>query len=100
MASVAVIHAGRLLKSRVALECYALFGAVLALWQFTWVHKVLANFSIVERGGIGSMLNYVSYAFLHTHMATQLALVVAAIAALALIVDTIRNLGGRRTFAY
>jgi hypothetical protein len=96
MASVAVIHTGRLLVSRIALECYALAMATVALWQFTWVHKVLANFAVVERGGLGSMANYFAYAFLHTHLATQFALVVAAVAAAALVIDTVRSFGTQR----
>lgn len=92
MASVAVIHAARRFASRIALELYALAAAAIALWQLTWVHRVFGNFLNVERGGLGSVWQYVSYAVLHTHVATQLALLVAAAAGIALIVDAVRTL--------
>ncbi len=91
MASVAVIHTARLATSRIALECYALALSAVALWQLTWVHRVFENFFTVEHGGLGSMANYLSYAFLHTHVATQLTLIVAAAAGIALVVDAARS---------
>jgi hypothetical protein len=92
MASVGVVYTARKLTSRIALEFYALAAAGVALWQVTWVHKVIANFANVERGGLGSMEQYISYAFLHTHLVTQAALVVAAVAAVLLIADALRAL--------
>lgn len=89
MAGVGVIYAGRQLVSRVALECYALAAAALALWQFTWVHKVLANWAHV---GLGGTWQFVSYAVMHTHLPVQVALLVAAAAGIALVVDALRAL--------
>lgn len=96
MASVAVIHTGRLVASRLALECYALALSAFALWQLTWVHKVAVNFLAVERGGLGSIAQYLGYAFLHTHLATQLALIVAVAAGIAFIIDAVRTLSALR----
>jgi hypothetical protein len=92
MAGVGVVYALRQLTSRVALECYALAAAGIALWQLTWVHKVAANFLNVEHQGLGAMGTYLSYAVVHTHPATQISLVVAAAAGIALIVDATRTL--------
>ena len=89
MASVGVVYTARLLVSRIAVELYALAAAGIALWQFTWVHHVLANWAQV---GAAHTVQYLSYAFVHTQLATQLAVVVAAIAASAFIVDAIRTL--------
>lgn len=92
MASVGVVYAARQLKSRIALESYALVAAGLALWQLTWVHHVVANFFAVERGGLGAILRYLVVAVEHTHALTQLTLLVAAVAGVALVVDAIRTL--------
>ena len=89
MASVGVLYTARLFVSRIAVELYALAAAGIALWQFTWVHRVFANWAHV---GASHTLQYLSYAFVHTHVATQFALVVAAIAATAFIVDSVRAL--------
>lgn len=91
MASVGAVYMARLCISRLAIELYVLAGSALALWQFTWVHRVFSNWAHVGLSGTGT---YLSYAFLHTHVATQLALLVAVAAALAFIVDT-----GRALFA-
>jgi hypothetical protein len=99
MASVGVIYAGRKLMSRIAVELYMLVVAAIALWQFTWVHKIVANFAVVERGGLGSIARYLSYAFLHTHVATQLALVVAAAAGIAFCIDAVRSMRTEGRFA-
>lgn len=92
MASVAAVHTARRFTSRIALELYALTAAGIALWQLTWVHRVVGNFLNVERGGLGGIWQYVNYAFLHTHLATQLALIVALAAGIAFVVDAARTL--------
>ena|SRR6185437_5962240 len=91
MASVGVVYTARLLFSRVALECYALAAAAVVLWQLTWVHKVFANLATVGHEGAGAVGQYLSYAFLHTHLATQLALIVALAASIALVIDAARS---------
>lgn len=93
MASVAVIHAARLAASRIALECYALALAAVALWQLTWVHKVFANWAQV---GLSGTWKFLSYAVLHTHLAVQLSLLVVAVAGIALVADALRALNTPR----
>lgn len=92
MASVGVIYGARLLSGRIAIELYALALSALALWQLTWVHKVFANFAGVEHGGLAAVGQYLSYAFLHTHLLTQAVLLVALAASIAFAIDAIRTL--------
>lgn len=92
MGSVGAIYTARQLTSRVALECYALAAAGLALLQLTWVHKIFANFANVAHQGLGSTVTYLGYAVVHTQLATQLAFIVAAAAGIALMMDLIQSL--------
>jgi len=100
MASVAVIHTGRKLVSRVAVELYVLAASAIALWQLTWVHRVFANLTAVEHGGAGATAHYLQYAFLHTHLPVQIATAAAAVALVAFIVDTTRTLLTPQTTLY
>ena len=93
MAGVGVIYTARLMLSRTALEVYVLAASAVALWQFTWVHRVFQNWANV---GIAGTWQFVSYAFLHTHLPVQVALIVAAAAGLALVVDTVRSFAAPR----
>lgn len=93
MASVGVIYGARLLVSRVAIELYALAVAGYALVQLTWVHMVFANWARVGLSGSGQ---YLSYAFFHTHLPTQLALVAAAVAGALFVRDLARTLAEPR----
>lgn len=90
MASVGVIYAGRQLLGMTALKLYALVVAVYALVQFTWVHKVLANWAGV---GLAGTWQFVTYAVMHTHLPVQITLVVLAVVGLSLLRDAVRSLG-------
>ena len=89
MASVGTIYLGRKLISSTALKFYALVVAAYALVQFTWVHKVFANWAHV---GLAGSWQFVSYAVLHTHLPVQIALVVVAVAGISLVRDMARSL--------
>ena len=89
MASVGVIYIGRTLTSMTALKLYAFVVAAYALVQFTWVHKVLANWAGV---GLAGTWDFVTYAVLHTHLPVQVALVVLTILGLSLLRDAVRSL--------
>lgn len=98
MASVSVIYGVKALISATALKLYVLAASGVALWQFTWVHRVFANWAQV--GWAGSW-QFVSYAFLHTHLPVQIATLVAAAAVLSLIIDAARSFASpRATFAH
>jgi hypothetical protein len=89
MASVATLYAARQLMSLSAFKVYALVASGIALWQFTWVHKVLGNWAHV---GLSGTWSYLSFAILHTHLPVQIALAVAVAAGVSLLVDAIRML--------
>jgi hypothetical protein len=89
MASVGTVYAVRQLRSLTAFKVYALLASGVALWKFTWVHKVLGNWAQV---GLSGTWNYLSYAVMHTHLPVQVALAVAAVAGISLVVDAIRTL--------
>ncbi|MDO8517679.1 MAG: hypothetical protein Q7S26_00085 [bacterium] len=91
MASVAVVYTARQLLSRRALEIYALAASALALWQLVWVHKVFENFVAIEKNGLDAVTTYLFVAVTQTHLAVQLTLVVATVAFIFLIVDTVRS---------
>lgn len=91
MASVAVVYAARKLASRKMLEWSALATSAVALWQLVWVHKVFANFVAIEKNGLGSIATYLFVAVTHTHLAVQITLLVAAVAFVSLIFDTVRS---------
>jgi len=90
MASVGTIYLGRKLASATALKLYTLVAAAYALVQFTWVHKVFANWAHV---GLAGSWQFVTYAVLHTHLPVQIALVVLAVAGISLVRDMARSLG-------
>ena len=89
MASVGVVYATRQLISATALKLYVLGASLVALWQLTWVHKVFANW---EHVGLMHTGEYLSYAVMHTHLATQVALAGAVAAGLWLAADATRSL--------
>ena len=91
MASVGLIYLGRRLVGLTTLKVYAFLVAAYALVQLTWVHKVIENFFIVERGGLGSIATYLLVAVEHTHLAVQITLVVLAVLGLSLLRDMIRS---------
>lgn len=87
MASVGVIYTGRKLLSATALKLYVLVLAAYALVQFTWVHKVFANWAHV---GLAGTWQFATYAVLHTHLPVQIALVVLAAMSISLVRDAVR----------
>ncbi len=93
MASVGTVYATRQLTSTAALKVYALILSLWAVGRLVWVSKVFENFVQVEKSGIGAISNYMLYAVEHTHLAVQLALLVAILAAASLALDAIRSLG-------
>src|SRR5438552_3747798 len=99
MAGVGVIYTARTLVGLTALKVYVLVLSVLAIGKLVWVSRVFDNFFSVERAGLGSTTNYLVYAILHTHLAVQLVLVVAAVAFAGLIVDAARSLQSQRGLA-
>ncbi len=92
MASVGTIYTWRMLTSLTALKIYALILSIWAIGRLVWVSKVFDNFMQVEKNGIGAIINYLLYAVEHTHLAVQVTLLVAALAAASLLVDAIRSL--------
>jgi len=88
MASVGAVYAARQLISATALKAYLAVGSLLALWQLTWIHKVFANWANV---GLEGTAKFVTYAFVHTQLPTQLALIVFGVAALLLVRDAVRS---------
>lgn len=96
MAGVGSIYIARTLTNTTALKIYAL---ILSVWMFgrlVWVSKVFDNFFAVEKNGVGSVGNYLLYAIEHTHLAVQLTLLVAAVAFIGLVIDTVRSLATPR----
>lgn len=90
MGNVGAIYAARQLYGRAALKLYAFAASSVALWQFTWVHKIAANWAHV---GFAGTWQYVSYAVMHTHLPVQLALIIAFAAGISLGIDALRALG-------
>lgn len=96
MAGVGAIYVARTLTNTTALKIYAL---ILSVWMFgrlVWVSKVFNNFFAVEKNGFGAISNYLLYAVLHTHLAVQLTLLVAAVAFIGLVIDAVRSLATPR----
>ena len=91
MAGVGIVYAAHLLLSRAALELYALALSAVALWQLVWVHKVFENFFTAEHAGLGALGNYLFVAVEHTQLAVQVTLLVAVVALIGLIVDTMQS---------
>jgi hypothetical protein len=98
MASVAVIYAVRKLAGMTALKIYALVLSVFAIGKLVWVSKVLDNFFMVEKHGLGAMSNYLLAALEHTNVAVQLTLLVAALVFVSLLVDFVKSVSAPRTF--
>ncbi len=99
MGSVAAIHAGRGLTSMTALKFYILVLAVWGIGRLVWVAHVVQNFYTVEHKGLRSLAYYVAYALEHTHLAVQVTLFIAAVAAVSLLLDVSRSLTPARLAA-
>ncbi len=89
MASVGVIHTARRMVSATALKVYTLVASVYALGILVWVSRVGENLAQVMNGGVLAVGNFVLYAAMHTSVAVQATLVVAAIAFFSLVLDLI-----------
>ena len=101
MAGVGTIYATRQLTSLTALKVYALILSLWGIGRLVWVSKIFTNFMQVEKNGIGSITTYALQAVEHTHLAVQLTLVVAIVAATSLALDAIRSLdSSKHTLAY
>jgi hypothetical protein len=101
MAGVGTIYSARKLTGLTALKIYALILSVWGIGRLVWVSKVFDNFFAVEKNGIGAISNYLLYAVEHTHLAVQLTLLVAAVAAVSLLVDTVRSISNSsRRYSY
>ena len=96
MANVGTIYVGRTLTGTTALKVYALILSVWMLGRLVWVAKISQNFWNIEKHGLGSLSNYFVYSLEHTHLAVQLTLLVAAVAFVGLIIDTVRSLAQPR----
>ena len=92
MAGVGTVYAARQLTSVGALKIYALILSLWAVGRLVWVSMVFKNFMQVEKSGAGAITNYMVQAVEHTHLAVQLCLVVAVVAAASLALDTIRSI--------
>lgn len=99
MANVGTIYMGRALTGTTALKVYALILSVWMLGRLVWVAKISQNFWNVEKNGLGSMGNYFVYSVEHTHLAVQLTLLIAAVAAIGLAVDTVRSFSHKHVLA-
>lgn len=100
MASVGTIYAARQLTSLTALKVYALILSLWGIGRLVWVSKIFANFMQVEKSGAGAITNYTLYAVEHTHLAVQLALLVAIVAAVSLALDAVRSLSNQFRFSF
>lgn len=101
MASVGVIYAVRKAFSPAMLKLYVLAAATVAIWRLVWVTRVEQNFLNVTNGGVVAVGNYVLYAVVHTHLAVQITLAIAAVAFVGLIIDAVRaGATPRRMMAY
>ncbi len=101
MAGVGTVYAMRQLTSVGALKIYALILSLWAVGRLVWVSKVFENFVQVEKSGAGAITNYMVQAVEHTHLAVQLCLLVAVVAAASLALDTVRSLGApKNTLAF
>jgi aminopeptidase-like protein len=99
MASVGVIHTARRLTSATALKLYALIASVYALGVLVWVSKIEENLLHVANGGVLAVGNFVLYAAVHTSIAVQLALFVAATALISLAADMLRSISAGQATA-
>ena len=101
MAGVGTVYAARQLTSVGALKVYALILSLWAVGRLVWVSMVFKNFMQVEKSGAGAIFNYSLQAVEHTHLAVQLALLIAVVAAASLFLDTIRSiLSPSRTLSF
>ncbi len=101
MAGVGTIYTMRQLTSRGALKVYALLLSLWAVGRLVWVSKVFENFLQVEKSGAGAITNYMVQAVEHTHVAVQLCLLIAIVAAASLALDTIRSVSApKNTLAF
>jgi hypothetical protein len=98
MANVGVIYTARKVFSATAVKAYVLLLATLALWRLVWVTRVEQNFMAVMHGGLGAVGNYALYALVHTHLAVQATLAVAAVAFVMLVVDLARSAATPRLY--
>lgn len=99
MASVGVIHAARRAVSATALKVYALVASVYALGVLVWVSRVEENLLSVMNGGVLAVGNFVLYAAVHTSIAVQAALLVAAVALVSLAADVLRSVSAGQATA-
>lgn len=97
MAAVALVYAARIATSATALKVYVVLVSIGVLARLVWVAKVFQNFATVEKNGVVPTGHYVLFAVQHTNLAVQLTLLVAAVAFVGLIFDTVRSLSTRRT---
>ena len=93
MASVGTIYIWRRLTSMTALKLYALAASGIALWQFTWVHRVFENWA---RVGVDGTWTFVTHAVLNTGLPVKLALIVAAATGISLMIEAIQTLRQQR----
>ena len=100
MANVGAIYFARALTGTTALKVYAIILSLWVVGRLVWVSKVFANFVEVEKGGLGSMSNFVLAALEHTHLGVQLALLVAGVAVVSLVIDAVRKLAEKPTHFY
>lgn len=91
MANVGAIYATRKVFSPVMLKFYVLALAMLAIWRLVWVTRIEQNFLQVMNGGVAAVGNYAVYAFIHTHLAVQITVAVAAVAFVMLALDLTRS---------
>lgn len=87
MANVGVIYTARQFVSARALKLYVLLAGLVALVEFTWAHKVLANWAAV---GLPGTFNFLTYAVTHTSFAVQLTLIVLVVASVSLVRDLLK----------
>lgn len=99
MASVGAIYAARRLASATALKLYALAASVYALGVLVWVSKIEENLLSIANGGVLAVGNFVLYAAVHTSIAVQAVLLVAAIALVSLAADIVRSVSAGRATA-
>ncbi len=88
MASVGTIYTARQLVSATALKLYVCAISLYGIARLVWVSRVWDNLAQV---GWGNALNFVSYAFMHTHLPVQIALVALIVAGIGLLVDLVRQ---------
>ena len=99
MAAVRVIHIGRALVGKTALELYALTLSFAGIATMVSVSSVLQNFALVAGNGVVGIGAFVVAAILKTNILVQVALVLATCSLALLVRDMVQSFSQERALA-